>query len=145
MNRERRTEKRMQWINDVKLFVEIIWFLLFVIWFQDFFDYLPCILDLLGLISIIIKFFWFCQQNKYNWMDKECTIRITFRIKRIAVLCWFVSWTQRGSSSSSVSMKFHPCISDSRKDKEKKWNSLMNCKFANEFSEVFCIFLVQRL
>lgn len=29
-------------------------------------------------------------------------IAFTFRINRIAALCWFVSWTQRGSSSSSA-------------------------------------------
>lgn len=67
-------------------------FLFFFLW-----NYI-CFKICVFYIMIITDCFLTSSKWKNETRKKK---QFTFLIKRIAVLCWFVSWTQRGSSSSS--------------------------------------------
>lgn len=67
--------------------------------------------------------------NKFN--------EFTFLIKRIAVLCWFVNWTHRGSSSSSVILK----KTKNKKNTNKNcWKCFCNKLFYNVFWSAILIY-----
>ena len=62
-------------------------------------------------IACQIKFLYHWNGRKKRSKKYIFMIAFTFRINLIAALCWFVSWTQCGSSSSSidVDVDMHSC------------------------------------
>lgn len=64
--------------------------------FFHYFSQLPTLYFI--ALSVIFKFYILFSDIKSHLAMQK----FTFRINRIAVLCWVVNWTQRGSSSSSA-------------------------------------------